>query len=142
MTQSTIWPNVYVPPRLPLCSGVPVVDIDEAGLTGHKGIAYEGELGLMYVAEITPRPHSSHGPIDGDASFDWRIDVSEPLGFAYAWLILAPHFRLMGALELVEFAVRIDAPDGPGNWRKRHERGETTDCDRVSMIRALHLVTS
>ena len=129
------------PSSIPLIAGVPVIDVDrEFGApTGYHGVVFVAELGCLYVVD---QHRNIHGPIDSDGSCDWRIDLNEPLGVAHAWLLLAPHFALMGALELVEMARSIEAPDGPGNWRKRHERGETTYADRVAIARALTLVLS
>lgn len=82
---------------------------------------------------------------------DVAVDLGTPAGFALAWLALYPHLAAMGALELLDFVAELRpcgvlsaSPgfDGPGNWRRRHEHGITTDRDREAVALALRAVTS
>jgi hypothetical protein len=73
---------------------------------------------------------------------DWRPDLSDPQGFGYAWRLFVPFLRNKSTRAVSEFCQRIGTADGPGNWRKRWEAGETTDADRVDLAKALAEVMS
>ena len=119
-------------------------DIIPAGLPLARGVPYVA----TWAPFTSKKPYRGVG---GDLGPDLmklnsdpkvRIDLDDPQGWGYAWRLFVPFLRNKRTRAVAEFCQRIGTADGPGNWRKRWEAGETTDADRVDLAKALAEVMS